>query len=251
MPFDNHHDLRASTGAAKLVAKRPVGRPRDPAKTEAILDAAWTLFLERGVEAVAMEAIAARACVSKATLYSAFADRKTVFEAVLLREMEGIEAAQGLLGAPSQDVPITQLLETFGVGLMRFLASEPAIAFFGPLSADLRRRPSLAQSFWALGPGRTRANLSGLIALGVHRREIDIPDHGEAADLLFGLWQGFSNLQTALGIETDDVRATIASRVRRGVTVFMTLYAEETGRNKSPRTVPTRARLSPSAPPER
>lgn len=48
--------------------KRP-GRPRSEASREAILSAAFALLQERGFEAFAIEAVAARAGVGKATIY--------------------------------------------------------------------------------------------------------------------------------------------------------------------------------------
>lgn len=205
--------------------KRRVGRPRDPAKVARILDAAWTLFLERGVEAVAMETIASRAAVSKSTLYSAFADKIAVFEAVMLREMERIEAAQGVGDPGLAGQPIEAALRAFGLGIMSFLASDVAIGFYGPLSAEVRRHPDLSATFWRLGPGRTRANLAALLAGASARGELAIDDPVRAADALFGVWQGFSNLQLAFDNGAAEVRASIEERVDAGIALFLTLYA--------------------------
>ena len=61
------------------------GRPRDLAKLEAILDAAYALFLERGVAATTMDAVAERACVSKMTVYANFQDKPALLSAVFDR----------------------------------------------------------------------------------------------------------------------------------------------------------------------
>jgi len=50
-------------------APRPVGRPRDPALDVAILDAALQLLCEGGLEACALDEVARRAGVGKATIY--------------------------------------------------------------------------------------------------------------------------------------------------------------------------------------
>jgi len=47
----------------------PRGRPRSARAHEATLEAAAGLLLERGLDAVSMDAVAARAGVSKATIY--------------------------------------------------------------------------------------------------------------------------------------------------------------------------------------
>ena len=63
--------------------RRPPGRPRDAAKLEAILDAANALFLERGIAATTMDAVAERASVSKMTVYANFRDKPALLAAVL------------------------------------------------------------------------------------------------------------------------------------------------------------------------
>lgn len=207
--------------------RRAAGRPRDPAKVEAILNAGWALFVERGVEAVPMEAIAARARVSKGTLYSSFADKTALFEAAMLREMERIEAAQRFAPTGIEGAPLADTLRAFGLGIMNFLASEPAIGFYGTLSAEIRRHPDLSRAFWALGPGRTKANLAAILAAAAERGDITIDDPIHAAEALFGLWQGFSNLQLAFDGAGDDARASIAGRVDRGIAIFLRAHSDD------------------------
>lgn len=201
--------------------KRAVGRPRDLSKTEAIVDAAWDLFLAKGVAAVTMEAIAANAHVSKGTLYACYADKSELFEAAVKREMKRIEAAQGI--SPPADItqPLAETLTRFGTGILRFLASPPAVSFYNALSAELRQHPALAQAFWDLGPGKTRANLAAVLEVAAKRGEIAVDDPLAAAEILFGLWQGFSPMQLALGLAPHDTETWINNRVRRGVSLFM------------------------------
>jgi AcrR family transcriptional regulator len=54
---------------AEPAALAPRGRPRSARAREAILGAAAALLLEHGLAAVSMDAVAARAGVSKATIY--------------------------------------------------------------------------------------------------------------------------------------------------------------------------------------
>ena len=201
--------------------KRPVGRPRDPAKVEALLDAGWELFLERGVAAVPIEAVAKKAHVSKGTLYACFADRSELFKAAVKREMQRIEAAQGLDRSSPGSEPLVETLTRFGNGIMRFLASAPAVGFYNALSAELRQHPKLAKAFWDLGPGQTRANLAAILDAASQRGEIVIDGPVAAAEALFGLWQGFSNLQLALALPPQEIDEWIVGRVTRGVEIFL------------------------------
>lgn len=214
--------LFASFGMADSSPR--AGRPRDVGKGVAILDAAWDLFLARGVEATTIETIAARAGVSKVTVYSHYADKTALFVAAVRREMERIEAAGAAAGS-RDSVDVASQLTGFGIGLMTFLVSQPAVDFYSVVAGELRRHPDLAASFYRLGPGNSRATIAAIIAAGAERGELVVDDPGDAADALFGLWQGMTNFQLSLNIDVDAIRADIPGRVNRGVARFMRLYA--------------------------
>jgi len=203
---------------------RAVGRPRNKEKARAILDAGWDLFLEKGVEGTSIEAIAAKAGVSKVTLYSHYPDRGTLFKAAVLQEMERIEQAQGL-DAQRANAPIADQLQVFGLGIMTFLTSKPAIDFYTVVAGELRRHDDLARAFYDLGPGRTRANLAILLSAAMQRGELVTIDPQQAAEELFGLWQGFTNFQFSLGIDIESIRISLQQRVERGVRLFLKVYA--------------------------
>lgn len=207
---------------------RPPGRPVDGAKRQAMVDTAWELFLAHGVSAVSMESVAEGAGVSKVTLYRHFADKTALLEAGVLVEMERIEAAQS--AAPDgqdDDLEVAERLRVFGFGIMHFLAGRNAIAFYSTLAGELSRHPDLAQRFWDSGPGRTRANLTRLIQDADARGELTVANPRQAADHLFGLWQGFTNFQYALGIGDD---TDIGIRVDAAVEVFLRAYPPPTAR---------------------
>ncbi|MBV9077626.1 MAG: TetR/AcrR family transcriptional regulator [Methylobacteriaceae bacterium] len=200
---------------------RPAGRPTDVQKRDAIVHAAWTLFLERGVEATPIDAVAQAAGVSKPTLYKHFPDKLALFEAGMRREVERIEAAQA---APDLEGDLRAVLRRFGAGLMAFLFSDPAIDFYAKLAGDVRRHERLARIFYDHGPGRTRASLAAILAAARDRGELVIDDAEEAAEHLFGLWQGFSNLQLSLGLEAKRIRDTVDRRVEAGLDAFLRAY---------------------------
>ncbi|MQT72625.1 TetR family transcriptional regulator, partial [Pseudomonas sp. FSL R10-0071] len=61
-----------------------LGRPKDMAKRQAILDAAKSLFLTHGYANTSMDAVATLAGVSKLTVYSHFTDKETLFSSAIL-----------------------------------------------------------------------------------------------------------------------------------------------------------------------
>lgn len=63
--------------------KRPRGRPRDPGKTPAILEAARQVVAARGVAGASMGAIAGLSGAGKPTLYLRFADKDELVTAAM------------------------------------------------------------------------------------------------------------------------------------------------------------------------
>ena len=84
------------------------GRPKDPAKREAILDAAKRLFILHGYEGSSMDAIAAEAGVSKLTLYSHFASKENLFAAAVASKCQ--EQLPPLFFERTDEVPLEQVL---------------------------------------------------------------------------------------------------------------------------------------------
>lgn len=203
---------------------RPLGRPRDPAKVEAIVAASWRLFLARGVEAITVDVIAAEAGVSKGTLYTYFPDKRALFQEGVRREMAAIEAAQAMGAAANGGATLEQVLTRFGTGILMFLTSAGAVDFYSSLAGELRRDPDLAHMFYKAGPGRTLANLTAILSSPLAAADLDIADPHRAAEHLFGLWQGMANYRLSLGIDTAALVADIPARVAEGVARFIKAY---------------------------
>ncbi|KFU75821.1 transcriptional regulator, TetR family [Amycolatopsis lurida] len=76
----------------KTTAQTPGRRRRTESKRAAILDAAEWLFVTDGYELTSVDAIAARAQVSKRTVYDHFGDKRTLYGSVLARVHESVTA---------------------------------------------------------------------------------------------------------------------------------------------------------------
>jgi AcrR family transcriptional regulator len=104
-------DRRAPPARA---ARKPArARKVEPeARRQAILDAALSVFAERGFEAARLDDVAARAGVAKGTLYLYFRDKEALFEELVRGAVSPIiEAVSKAASAP--DVPASAILETF------------------------------------------------------------------------------------------------------------------------------------------
>src|SRR5690606_16007182 len=126
-----------STPSVPQASQRPApGRPKDLAKRAAILEAAESLFLEHGFEGVSMDQIAARAGVSKLTVYSHFGDKDALFfEAV---EHYCDKQVPSALFTPAPQQPLRERLAGIGRAVYALMASPEAVAGFRLMCASLR-----------------------------------------------------------------------------------------------------------------
>ncbi len=99
----------------KTGARIPV-QTRAQEKRERILTAAYSLFSERGYEAVGLRDIAAAADVSIGTVYAYFADKKGIFIEVFT--LYSAELARGFSNQIEKDVPEHPDIEEFIYGLI-------------------------------------------------------------------------------------------------------------------------------------
>ncbi len=196
------------------------GRGRD--RRQAILEAARRLFLEQGYAGTAMEAIAAAAGVSKATLYSHFAGKEALFGAIveercraLLEPLAGMEA-----GATLAD-----RLRRFAVRFVELVTEPEAVALYRLVLAEAPRFPELARTFHACGPERAMARVAEVLA-EAEGQGIAVGDPRAAAELFFGLLVGPWHTRVLLGLERPDA-AILVRRAEQAVRRFLLLCREE------------------------
>lgn len=200
------------------------GRPKDPDKHAAILAAARDLFLGGGFDGASMDRIARDAGVSKATLYSHFADKEALFSACILGE---VERSQLPMPPPPSDPrtadprPLAKRLDEFGRALLGLL-SRPDIHQFGRLlAAQSLRHPRLAQLFYDAGPKSVCEALAGLLDDAHRRGELVCPDPAAAADHLVCMWKGMHHMRQELGLEGPRSPRQIAAHVARCTELFL------------------------------
>ena len=126
---------------------RKGGRPlrEDALKLrEQILACATELFLEQGYGSTSIEAVAARARVSKRTFYDRFDDKAALFAAVVHRIIENIR--------PPPDVPLlaganlTEILRRLAGLILQAALSPQAIALHRLVTGESSRFPELASA---------------------------------------------------------------------------------------------------------
>ncbi|STT42310.1 TetR family transcriptional regulator [Klebsiella pneumoniae] len=129
---------------------RQKGRPKDPLKTQAILQAARKLFLEQGLEVTTAE-IARVAGVAKATLYANFSDKEHLIEAVLRQESDLTISDHDF--AQRHHLPLIEVLTAFGYRFVRFINQRELTGWDRLIASAAVRHPDLPAAFTPPGRG--------------------------------------------------------------------------------------------------
>ena len=156
------------------------GRPRSERARIAVLDAAAELMLDRSLGAVSMDEVAARAGVSKATIYRWWPTKEILALDALYREWEGVPDGRDT-GTLRGD--LLQLLRPWA----RLVVRRPYGRVMAALLTEAQSDPAFAEQYRAhfVEPRREQAR-------AVFRRAIDrgeIPSNTKievALDLLYG-----------------------------------------------------------------
>jgi TetR/AcrR family transcriptional repressor of mexJK operon len=207
----------------KSLSLSRAGRPKDPAKRAAIVEAATGLFTEQNYDMVTMECVAAKAGVSKMTVYSHFADKDALFENVV----GGIadQMMRGLSEADCEQMPLPERLTRIGTAFLTVIIDIHVAKMAHSLPAAWRGNRALSMRFYNAGPGRTLAALAEIISTAVTRNELIVDSPKLAAEDLVSLWEGGLQARIAFGLVEASTQEEIERRVQRGTAVFLRAYA--------------------------
>ncbi|MEP5732426.1 MAG: TetR/AcrR family transcriptional regulator [Sulfitobacter sp.] len=124
-----------------------MGRPRSdaPSRRDIILDAALSLFIEKGLGATGMGEVATRAGASKTTLYRLFPDVSALFSASVKRTIEHRRPA---VEKALEHNDLEQALTDAAYEILSAM-NDHAVELFRLVISEAGRRPDLAQGFYS------------------------------------------------------------------------------------------------------
>ncbi|WP_313025246.1 TetR/AcrR family transcriptional regulator [Pseudomonas lopnurensis] len=199
------------------------GRPKDPAKREAILAAAQVLFLGNGYEGSSMDAIAAEAGVSKLTLYSHFKDKDALFCAAVKATCE--TRLPRRLFQLEDDCKIDEVLLTVGRAFHELVNSPESIGLHRVMVAMATQNQALVRMFFEAGPQQLLFDLQQLFAQAGARGLLDIAEPLRAAEHFCSLIKGVQHFRLLIGY-AEPLQAEAAERhVQDAVHLFLRAYA--------------------------
>ncbi|PHH42681.1 TetR/AcrR family transcriptional regulator [Pseudomonas putida] len=205
-----------------LAAPNGPGRPKDPAKRRAILDAAKTLFLSHGYANTSMDAVAAEAGVSKLTVYSHFNDKETLFSSAVMAKCE--EQLPPLFFELPAGIPVKNVLLNIARGFHQLINSDESVNLHRLMMALGTQDPKLSQIFFEAGPERMVQGMERLLKrideTGALR--IDLPRN--AAEHFFCLIKGAGNFRLLYCCGEPLSEEASESHVQEVVGLFMRAY---------------------------
>lgn len=159
---------------------RPKPQPRQrrkEARPQELLDAALALFVEKGFAATRSEEVAARAGVSKGTLYLYYPSKEELLKAVIRQNLShvlaaGADVAEGFEGS------MAELLATMLRTWWEHVGGTPAGGIHKIIMAEVRNFPEIAEFYSQEVVVPAHDLVSGIVERGIERGEFrPVPPH--------------------------------------------------------------------------
>lgn len=168
----------------KAVSETPPRRRRKDERPSELTAAALELFVDRGFAATRLDDVAARAGVSKGTLYLYFESKEALFKAVIE------DAIVPLLAAAEDEIAIYQgesvdLLRRLLFGWWEQIGATRLAGVPKLLIAEARNFPEVAQYYHDAVIARARGLLRTLLQRGIERGEFRALDLETAIDVIY------------------------------------------------------------------
>jgi len=202
---------------------------RSARKRSAILDAATEVFLRHGYRGTSMDEIAARAAVSKQTVYKHFADKKRLFAEIVTGTVdEASDPVQDEVRSLQDSGDLEADLRDLGRRQLTKVMQPRLLALRRLVIAEAGRFPELGRVFYERGPGRTMATLADTFERLAARGVLQIEDPQlAAAHFNWLIMSSPLNEAMLLGREKPPSAADLDRHVKTGVRVFLAAYAPQ------------------------
>lgn len=192
-------------------------------KYDQVLAGAREVFLGEGFEGASVDDIARAACVSKATLYSYFPDKRLLFLEVARSECQR-HADNAISEIPTSGPP-AQVLGQTARRMIDFYTSEFGLRMFRVFVAESARFPDIGRAFYQSGPEMGRTRMVGYLEQAMARGELKIEDVELAADQFHELCRADLFYRAVFSV-ADSFTEAERDRVATGaVETFLARYA--------------------------
>jgi TetR/AcrR family transcriptional repressor of mexJK operon len=203
-------------------AKRNSGRISvGDRRREAMVQAAYSLFMDRGYESVSVDDIIRLAGGSKASLYKFFGNKEGILRAVvetladeMLREFN-VEFPSGHT--------VRESLLHIGTVLADLALSENAISQHRHAVAHSRAFPGVARLWYETGPSRSIQGIAAFLERETEAGRLQVDDPVRAAWLFGGMILFKNNMRLLIGAPAEK-KTEIKKTVTEAVDAFLAAY---------------------------
>jgi TetR/AcrR family transcriptional regulator, mexJK operon transcriptional repressor len=199
---------------------------RSARKHREIIEAATAVFMKNGYEGTSMEEIAAKAAVSKQTVYKHFADKERLFSEIVLATTAQVDRLVAFVAGSLADTralkkDLTALGRQFVVSLM-----EPQVLRLRRLViANADRMPELGRTWYGQGFERVLATLASCFEALAKRHLLELEDPLLAAHHFVGLLLWIPvNQAMFTGNEQPYSKAALERYADAAVSTFLAAY---------------------------
>jgi TetR/AcrR family transcriptional repressor of mexJK operon len=189
-------------------------------KQPQVLDAAVELFLANGFDQTSMDAIAARAGVSKSTVYAHYADKVALFRAVVERSAVSLALELDhtrLLVTDDAEAKLTQII----LNVLEATTAPEFLAFLRVIITENTRQPDLARAVQGAG----YPDVIGLIAEALEEqaanRGYSLSDPRMFATLLLRMAVSSPQIDSLLFAKFRPTPSLLEAHARWVLTVFL------------------------------
>lgn len=153
------------------------------ARRQAILDAAYDLFLEKGYEATTLSDVVGRSGGSLATLYELFESKPGLLRAMVHGQCDMVST--GMDRAFCSQQPVEKTLREIAEHLFDEILRPRAVALFRVVVAQCGMQPELGKLLYEAGPAIGKAKVAEYLEGQDEAGRISVRDPQAAAQMFF------------------------------------------------------------------
>jgi TetR/AcrR family transcriptional repressor of mexJK operon len=191
-------------------------------KYDQVLDGARSVFIEHGFANANMDEVARRARVSKATVYSYFSDKVTLFFEVI--NAECMNQANMAIELIDRNAPVKQVLTQAGRQMIGFMTTEFSQRMFRICVSEADRFPELGRAYYETGPRMGREKFAEYFQEACARGELCMDDFSLAAEQFVELCKSEWWPKMLFGLNAAPDEKVIAKVVDSAVEMFLARY---------------------------
>jgi AcrR family transcriptional regulator len=189
---------------------------------ERILEAAFTLFGERGFSSTSMLDIVTRARVSKRDLYALFNNKHAVLAAGIRERAQRMRRPLGMTPVPQTRDALATLLVEFGISILKTVCQPEVLTVFRLTIAESDRAPEIARTLDSRGHEANRKALTELVRNAQARGLVVAGDPATLATRYLTILWGDLLIRLLMRVRETPTLREIEARARAATETVMT-----------------------------